>query len=142
MGNRLDRKLSKYSDNFNEIFNFFLSSYRKGILTFCGSIVNVEFDINESEGKNTFRKFDNGQYSGGKPIVTRHPNIVKAVIVGKKAWGLWCSQWSEGIAEGTFTKIEILEEFESKGIKIPTSLMKDFEDRVWKKRFEYFKKHS
>lgn len=133
MGNRLDRKLSKYSDNFNEIFNFFLSSYRKGILTFCGSIVNVEFDVNESEGKNTFRKFDNGQYSGGKPIVTRHPNIVKAVIVGKKSWGLWCDQWADGIAEGTFLKREIIQEFENKGIRIPDSLMKDFEDRVYRK---------
>jgi hypothetical protein len=133
MGNRLDRKLSKYSDNFNEIFNFFLKSYRKGLLTFCGSIVNVEFDVNESEGKNTFRKFDNGQYSGGKPIVTRHPNIVKAVIVGKKSFGLWCDQWSDGIVEGTFLKKEIIEEFDNKGIKIPDSLMKDFEDRIYKK---------
>lgn len=133
MGNRLDRKLSKYSDNFNEIFNFFLSSYRKGILTFCGSIVNVEFDVNESEGKNTFRKFDNGQYSGGKPIVTRHPNIVKAVIIGKKSFGLWCDQWADGIVEGTFLKREIIQEFESKGIIIPNSLMKDFEDRIYRK---------
>jgi hypothetical protein len=102
-------------------------------LTFCGSIVNVEFDVNESEGKNTFRKFDNGQYSGGKPIVTRHPNIVKAVIIGKKSWGLWCDQWGDGIAEGTFLKREIIEEFENKGITIPNSLMKDFDDRIYRK---------
>lgn len=95
--------------------------------------VDVEFDVNESEGKNTFRKYDNGQYSGGKPIITRHPNIVKGVIVGKKSWGLWCDQWAEGISEGTFLKREIIEDFEMKGIKIPESLMKDFEDRIYRK---------
>lgn len=125
--------MNKYSENFNEIFNFFLKSYRKGILTFCGVRVTVEFDVNESEGKNTFRKYDNGQYSGGKPIITRHPNIVKGVIVGKKAWGLWCDQWAEGISEGTFLKREIIEEFTKLDIRIPDSLMKDFEDRIYRK---------
>jgi hypothetical protein len=55
------------------------------------------------------------------------------VIVGKKSWGLWCDQWGDGIAEGTFLKREIIEEFENKGIKIPDSLMKDFEDRIYRK---------
>ena len=125
--------MTKYSNNFNEIFNFFLKSNRKGILSFCGAIVKVEFDVKESEGKNTFRKYDNGQYSGGKPIITRHPNIVKAVIVGKKSWGLWCDQWAEGIAEGTFLQREIIEEFTNLGIIIPESLMKDFDDRIYRK---------
>lgn len=141
-GSRFDKKLNKYSDNFNEIFNFFLKSYRKGILRFCGSIVTVEFDINESEGKNTFRKFDNGQYSGGKPIITKHPNIVKGVIVGKKSFGLWCDQWADGISEGTFMKREIVEDFINLDITIPDSLMKDFDDRIHRKiikRMERYK---
>jgi hypothetical protein len=46
---------------------------------------------------------------------------------------LWCDQWGDGIAEGTFLKREIIEEFENKGIKIPDSLMKDFEDRIYRK---------
>ncbi len=106
------------------------------MLSFCGSVVNIEFDVNESEGKNTFRKFDNGQYSGGKPIITRHPNIVKGVIVGKKAWGLWCDQWADGISEGTFLKREILEDFDKHGILIPESLMKDFDDRIYRKNIK------
>lgn len=142
MGGRLDRKLTKYSDNFNEIFNFFLKSYRKGILTFCGVKVTVEFDINESEGKNTFRKYDNGQYSGGKPIITKHPNIVKGVIVGKKAWGLFCDQWGDGIAEGTFLKREILEDFTKLGITIPESLMKDFDDRIYRKQIKRMERYK
>lgn len=121
----------KYSDGFNEIFTFFLKSYRCGLLDFCGSNVdNIKFDVNEIEGKNTFRKYDNGQYKNGIPIITRHPNIVKGVITGKKGWGLWLNEWSDGIIEGSFTKREILEEFTSKGIEIPDSLLLDFENRI------------
>lgn len=50
-GSRDHRKLQKYSEKFNEIFNFFLKSYRSGILTFCGYDVKVEFDINSDNGK-------------------------------------------------------------------------------------------
>jgi hypothetical protein len=46
---------------------------------------------------------------------------------------LWCDQWGDGIAEGTFLKREIMEEFENKGITIPNSLMKDFDDRIYRK---------
>lgn len=138
IGSKLDRKLTRYSDNFNEMFTFFLQSYRKGILTFCGSIVTVDFDINEGEGKNVFRKYDNGQYSQGKVIISRHPNIVKAVIVGKKAWGLWVDQWSDGIVEGTFLQREIEQDFEDLGIKIPLSLLKDFDNRIYRKRLKKY----
>jgi hypothetical protein len=139
-GSRLDRKLQKYSDGFNEIFNFFLKSYRSGVLTFCGAIVEVEFDVNGFEGKNTFRKYDNGQYQMGKPIITRHPNIVKSVIIGKKSWGLWVNQWSDGIVEGTFTKRDILQEFKDKDIKIPESLLIDFENRIYNKMIKKYGK--
>lgn len=102
-------------------------------MTFCGAIVEVEFDVNGFEGKNTFRKYDNGQYQMGKPIITRHSNIVKSVIIGKKSWGLWVNQWSDGIVEGTFTKREIIQEFKDKNIKIPESLLIDFENRIYNK---------
>ena len=63
-------------------------------------------------------------------MVSQHPNIVKAVISGKKSWGLWLNQWTDGIAEGCFTKQEILGEFEKLGIKIPESLLTDFNNRL------------
>lgn len=88
IGTKHQRKLQKYSTNFNEIFTFFLKSYRKGLLTFCGSDVDVKFDIDGPEGKNTFRMFDNGYYKGGKEMVSCHPNIVRAVIIGKKKMSL------------------------------------------------------
>ena len=107
-----------------------MKSYRSGILTFCGSHVDIDFDVNSIEGKMTFRKYDNGQYRQGKKIITRHPNIVKGVITGKKSWGLWVNQWSDGIVEGTFSKREILQDFYDKEIIIPESLMKDFDNRI------------
>ena len=111
-----------------------MKSYRSGILTFCGSSVDIDFDVYGIEGKMTFRKYDNGQYQQGKQqgkqIITRHPNIVKAVITGKKSWGLWVNEWSDGIVEGTFTQKEILQQFEDNGIVIPESLLKDFDNRI------------
>ena len=106
-----------------------MKSYRSDILTFCGSPVDIDFDVNDVEGKMAFRKYDNGQYQG-KKIITRHPNIVKGVITGKKSWGLWVDQWSEGIVEGSFSKREILEEFEKHNIIIPESLLNDFNNRI------------
>lgn len=99
------------------------------MLTFCGSEVHVKFDVDGPEGKNTFRMFDNGYYKD-KEITTRHSNIVRAVIIGKKSWGLWLNEYSDGIAEGSFTKYEILDEFEKNGIKIPESLYQDFCNRI------------
>lgn len=90
------------------------------------------------EGKNAFRRFDNGDYKNDK-IITRHPNIVRGVIIGKKSWGLFLNEWSDGIVEGSFTKKEIIKEFEDNGIIIPDSLLKDFENRIiqkMKKRYE------
>lgn len=139
IGSKHQRKLQKYSDNFNEIFTFFLQSYRKGLLTFCGAIVNVDFDLDGPEGKHTFRKYDNGDYQMGKPIVSCHPNIVKAVIVGKKSWGLFLDQWSDAIVECTFFQRDIEQDFKDNGIIIPLSLLKDFDNRIYQKRL---KKHG
>lgn len=62
------------------------------------------------------------------------------VIEGKKGWGLWVKEWSEGIAEGTFTKFEILNEFKSKQINVPKPFMDDFLFRIFDKRKKYMKK--
>ncbi len=59
---------------------------------------------------------------------------MKGVITGKKSWGLWVDQWSDGIVDWTFTKEEILEEFQKRNIQIPSSLLKDFENRIEKKK--------
>lgn len=45
-------------------------------------------------------------------------------------YNVWLNEWSDGIAEGTFTKYEILEEFQKHDIKIPESLYKDFCNRI------------
>lgn len=132
-GSRKHRKLQKYSEKFNEIFNFFLQSYRSGILTFCGYDVKVEFDINSDDGKFSFRKFENGEIKIHY-LKSCHPNILKSVIIGKKSWGLWLDQFTDGIVEGSFTKEEILEQFYEKGIKIPEPFLLDFDNTLLRKK--------
>lgn len=116
------------------MFSFFLKGYRSGILSFCGSHVLTEFDINGDEGKFCFRKIENGDYEPGEIPVTRHSNILKGVINGKRGWGLWVDQWSEGIVDWTFTEEEILNEFKIRNIIIPECLLKDFYNRIDKKK--------
>jgi hypothetical protein len=130
--------LKKYSDGFNEIFTFFLRSYRSGLLTFCGTYVDVYSDLEGPEGKFTFRKYDNGDYKT-EDIKTCHPNIVRGVITGKKSWGLHVKQWSEGIADWCFTKEEIVNTFTRKGIRIPEPLMNDFNNHIEKHKQKRYK---
>jgi hypothetical protein len=58
-------------------------------------------------------------------------------LIGKKSWGLHVKMWSEGISEGTFTKYELLQQFTDNNIKIPESLLNDFNNWVWKERIKY-----
>lgn len=141
-GSRHERKLKRFSNNFNRMFNFFLEVNRKKVITFCGSEVEIVFDINGDDGKTTFRKFDDGHFSKGQPIITKHPNIVKSVIIGKKGWGLWRKEWCQGIAQSLFLRTEILELFEEKNIIIPESLIKEFEDFLWEERMKIFKQQK
>lgn len=47
-------------------------------------------------------------------------------------------QWSDGIVEGTFFQKDIEQEFEDKGVKIPLSLLKDFDNRIYRKRLKKY----
>ena len=47
---------------------------------------------------------------------------------------MWVDQWSDGIVDWTFTKEEILGEFQKRNIQIPGPLLKDFENRIEKKK--------
>ena len=115
------------------MFDFYLQVYRSGLITFCGVDVPVDFDVNGSDGKFGFREYDNGRFKLTNPV-TRHPNILRAVIIGKKGWGLWVSSWTDGIVEWTFTKEEILKEFSDRGIEIPESLMLEWDKLIQKRK--------
>jgi hypothetical protein len=115
------------------MFEFFLKSYRCGILDFCGVEVNVKYDIDEVSGKEGFRMYDNGLFKH-KDIISKHSNILKGVIIGKKSWGLWVNEWSDGIVDWTFTLGEILEQFKENNIEIPKPLYDDFLNRIEKKK--------
>ena len=107
--------------------------YRTNLITFCGSKVNVEFDPNGVDGKTCFNDHENGLYKQGRMMKTRHPNIVKGVLISKKGWGLWVSEWSDGISEGSFSRNEILGEFESRKIVLPESFLKELDDSIIRK---------
>lgn len=118
IGSQEDRMLRSYSANFLEMYNFFLTSYQAGILTFCGSVVNIVDNPEASDAKFGFREFENGRYKLHN-LQSSQPEELKAVITAKKAWGLWVKEWSEGIGKGLFIKAEIWELFNSAGIGIP-----------------------
>jgi hypothetical protein len=135
VGTRHQRKLRKYSDGFNEKFFFFLKCYRTKILTFCGEDVQVEYSKEGVSSREGFRMYDDGYYSKGKnKMVSSQPRIMEAVIRGKKSWGLWVQQWTDGIVDWTFTEEEILGQFYEKDIKIPESFYKDFQNVLEKKK--------
>lgn len=131
IGSRHKRKIEKFSDNFKTIFNFFLQSYRSGILTFGGENVTVINDSRSFCARGSFRRFDDGQFKF-TDIVSRHSNITKAVIIAKKSWGLHLKEWSEGVREGLFRKDEILKVFSDKNIIIPYSFLKEFYNLIYK----------
>lgn len=132
-GSRHQRRLKRYSENFERIFLFFLKSYRSGILTFCGSDVTVEFDPEGPNGKEGFRLYDDGFFKN-KEIYSSQPRILESVIRGKKSWGLWLDQWTDGIVDWTFTSDEILSTFKEKKIEIPESFLRDFYNTIERKK--------
>lgn len=114
------------------MFTFFLKSYRSGLLDFCGSTVEVHSDPNGQDSKISFKLFENGLMKLDK-LSSCHPNTLKGVIVGKKSWGLFLNEWTNGIIEGSFSEREILDEFKIRGIKIPDPLLTDWNNVIIKK---------
>ena len=127
------------------MFWFFYQINYKNIIDFCGSDTKITFDVDGPSCKESFRLHEDGFYKGGKSIITRHPNILKSVLIGKKGWGLWLDQWSDGIVEWTFTKEEILNEFKIRDIEIPEPFMLEFDQLILKKKIirndNYITKH-
>ena len=95
--------------------------------------------MNGDDSKYCFRKFENGQVKIHN-LESCHPNILKGVIIGKKSWGLFVEQWTGGINEWVFTREEILREFKKKNIKIPKSLLKEFDNLLERKRIKRIEK--
>lgn len=119
---------------FKLLFNFYVDSYNKGILTFCGSDVITTYNKLAFDAKMTFKLYENGMFNNLEKIETTEPELLRQAILGKRSWGLWLNEWSAGIAESTFTKFEIIHEFNKLGIKLPTSLNIDFDNTIYRKR--------
>ncbi len=56
------------------------------------------------------------------------------MVVGKKSWGLWLSEFTDGVCDSLFTKEEVLKQFEDNNIKIPESFLLDFENTLLRKK--------
>lgn len=132
----------KHSPGFDRMFWFFVASYRTGILSFCGERLDIRLDRNANSAKECFKHFENGKYKMSPFIATKHPNLLRAAITGKKGWGLWVDQWTDGIAEGSFTWQEILGEFTLGNIEIPESLDTEFHNRLHKKRIKRHERYK
>lgn len=117
------------------MFEFFLILNRSGIIDFCGSDTIVVFDVNGVSCKECFRLHEDGFYKN-KTITTKHPNILRSVMIGKKGWGLWLDEWTSGIVECSFTKEEIFETFVNNNIIIPESFIIEFDKLLLRKKIK------
>lgn len=137
ISNKSSRKLRKLDKNISDkllnYYNFFIKSVEANILDFCGSNIKIEYNKVSYNALITYRLYETGKYKNQDVIECAEPDLLKKVITGKKGWGLWVDQWSDGIAEGTFTKAEILKQFADNNIEIPESLLKDFNYKVYSK---------
>jgi hypothetical protein len=126
------------------MFFFFFSLNRTRLIDFCGSPTVIIYDKDGPDCKEGFRLYEDGFYRGGKPIVSRHPNILKSVLISKKGWGLWVKEWTDGIVEWSFTEEEIFNEFKKRNINIPDPFLIEFRNLLHKKKTkrneEYLKK--
>lgn len=104
-----------------------------------GTKVETIYHQKGKDSRLCFAKFNNGEYNSDiiqSGIRTKHPNILKGLIIGKKSWGLFVNEWSDGISEGLFTLNEIINEFKKHDIIIPKNLLNDFNNCIYKKRCE------
>lgn len=127
------RKLTRYTPVFEEMFKFFLDSYRGGLLNFAGVDVNTVQKYDGYSAKEAFKRYDTGDFNEETPA-SRQSNILRSVIIAKKSFGLHVRMWSEGIADGDFTIQEILDVFNDHKIKMPNSLLTGFENEVLKRK--------
>lgn len=142
LGTRHDRKLKKYSEGFNENFRFFFLLSRRGLIDFCGERINILSSSDRTlTAKHCFKLFEDGRYGREKVIECNHPNVMRHVMMGKKGFSLWVREYSMGISEGSFTRQEILEEFEKRNIVIPDCFMLQFDNSI-KKQSQKFMDHG
>jgi len=84
--------------------------------------------------------FEDGQFKN-KILQSKHQNILRSVIIGKKSWGLFLNEWTNSICEWCFTEEEILSQFTENGIKIPESFLLDFRNTLERKKLIRNKKY-
>lgn len=118
--------MRKHSENFLVSARFYLKFYRN-VSDFAGVNIVINYDKKGEDALTVFKEYENGLYKI-KPIITKHPNLLKSLIGGKKAWGLQLNQWAEGVSQSLFSPKDILD---GVNIHIPTSFLGDFYTRCY-----------
>ena len=137
VGSRKQRKRKKHKEKFNRMFSFFFKLYRSGLITFCGSDIPIIYDPEASDAKVAFKEYENGVFGKNGVPITSQPNVLYAVLMGKKGWGLWCDMWAEDIAKFIESKYERYQIFEEYDIELPDAIEREFNNLIWKKRDEF-----
>lgn len=97
----------KYSDRFNEDYNFYMHNIE--ILDFCGSHVDLVPQGN-TDVKKAFFLWD----SQGKINNCENPELLRKLMITKKSVNLHVKMWAEGRLEMTLPKCDwedIVKEF-------------------------------
>ncbi|NBO22909.1 hypothetical protein EBU94_06195, partial [bacterium] len=110
---------------------FFYANVYRNLSDFSGDIISFEYDEKSKDALALFMDYENGLLKGENVIKTKHPNILRSLVLGKKAWGLQANEWIDGIAQCLFLRSETIQ---SVGFNIPKSFTQDFENRLYKKR--------
>lgn len=93
--------MEKYSKNFERDFNWYLSIRHK--FNFCGKDYDISFDSKGISGKLAFHLFD----SQGIIKPTKHPRLLKTLLVSKGSVNLFAKMYAEDRASGILPKKEL-----------------------------------
>jgi len=94
----------KYSKANERDFKFYFKN--RQVFDFCGTLNATHqpiFDINGVDGKEAFFSIENN----GKNKPTKHPNLLRALLLSKASVNFNIKMWAEGRADGTLPKIEM-----------------------------------
>lgn len=98
----MDKRI-KYSAPNDRDFLFYLRG--RHIYTFCGTLTphyEPLYDKNGVDGKQAFFSIDNL----GRNIPTKHPNLLRTLLLVKSSVNFHIKMWAEGRADGTLPLIE------------------------------------
>lgn len=123
--------MKKYSKSFERDWDFYFKNKEK--FNFCGEDVIVKKHCNGASAKEAFFLLD----SKGIEIETYEPDLLKSIIICKKAINLQIKMWVDGFADMMEPINYYLESF----IEPPFWVEKALVNQVMGKTFQAFRKN-